>query len=207
MDQATQTDPVPYAPVDRPGVWMCPLHPDETLSEGRKNEFVYVYCPRDTCPVFSPQDRVDEYMTLVAQQLHDKLRQRWDELTCFCDRRLSLRKRGSEKNPQRMYLACRNGGCRCFLWLNLPLSGKMRRRVHGEEWSSSLPRAKRECLATRLRGVHGSATKGFMMCENGYNTLTSPGIFEGLRYRTWMHALGRSIKGPARRRHVVRCCC
>ena len=30
MDQATQTDPVPYAPVDRPRVWMCPLHPDET---------------------------------------------------------------------------------------------------------------------------------------------------------------------------------
>ena len=66
MDQATQTDPVPYAPVDRPGVWMCPLHPDEALSEGRKDEFVYVYCPRDTCPVFSPQDRVDEWMTLVA---------------------------------------------------------------------------------------------------------------------------------------------
>ena len=56
MDQATQTDPIPYAPVDRPGVWMCLLHPDETLSEGRKNEFVYVYCPRDTCPVFSLQD-------------------------------------------------------------------------------------------------------------------------------------------------------
>ena len=72
MDQATQTDPVPYAPVDRPGVWMCPLHPDEHLSEGRKNEFVYVYCPRNTCPVFSPQDRVDEWMTLVTQQLHEE---------------------------------------------------------------------------------------------------------------------------------------
>ena len=33
MDQATQTEPVPYAPVDRPGVWMCPLHPDEPLTE------------------------------------------------------------------------------------------------------------------------------------------------------------------------------
>ena len=151
VDQATQTDPVPYAPVDRPGVWMCPLHPDEALSEGRKDEFVYVYCPRDTCPVFSPQDRVDEWMTLVAQQLHDKLRQRWDDLTCFCDRRLSLCKSRSEKNPQRMYLACRDGSCRCFLWLNLPFSGKMRRRVRGEAWSrSSLPRAKRECLAARM---------------------------------------------------------
>ena len=207
MDQATQTDPVPYAPVDRPRVWMCPLHPDETLSEGRKDEFVYVYCPRDTCPVFSPQDRVDEWMTLVAQQLHDELRQRWDELTCFCDRRLSLRKSGSEKNPQRMYLACRDGSCRCFLWLNLPLSGKMRRRVQGEEWSSSsLPRAKRECLAARLRGVDGSATKGFMMCDNGYNTLTSPDIFEGLRYRTWMHGAWEEYQGastPEARRQVL----
>ena len=199
MDQATQTEPVPYAPVDRPGVWMCPLHPDEALSEGRKDEFVYVYCPRDTCPVFSPQDHVDEWMTLVAQQLHDELRQRWDELKCFCDRRLSLRKSGSEKNPQRMYLACRDESCHCFLWLNLPLSGKMRRRVRGEDWSgsSSLPRAKRDCLAARLRGVDGSATKGFMMCDNGYNTLTSPGLFEGLRYRPWMHGAWEEYRGAS----------
>lgn len=124
MDQATQMDPVPYAPVERAGMWMCPLHTDETLSEGRKNVFVYVYCPRDTCPVFSPQDRVDEWMTLVAQQLHEELRQRWNELTCFCDRRLALRKSVSEKKPQRMYLACREGGCRCFLWLNLPFRAR-----------------------------------------------------------------------------------
>ena len=188
MDQAMQTDPIPYAPVDRPGVWLCPLHPDETLSERCKNEFVYVYCPRDTCSVFSPQDRVDEWMTLVTQQLHHELRQRWDELTCFCDRRLALRKGGSEKNPQRMYLACRDGGCRCFLWLNLSLSGKMLRRVDGDEWSgSSLPSAKRECLAARLWGVDRSTTKEFMMCDNGYNTLCSSGIFEGMRYRLWMH--------------------
>ena len=176
MDQATQTDPVPYAPVDRPGVWMCPLHPDESLSEGRKNEFVYVYCPRNTCPVFSPQDRVDKWMTLVAQQLHEELRQRWDELICFCDRQLALHKSGSEKNPQRMYLACRDGGCRCFLWLNLPLPGKMRRRVDGEDWSSSLPKAKREGLAARMRGVDVSVSKGFMMCDNG-STLYPPHPF------------------------------
>ena len=198
MDQATQTEPVPYAPVDRPGVWMCPLHPEETLAEGRKDEFVYVYCPRDTCPVFSPQDRVDEWMTLVTQQLHEELRQRWDDLTCFCDRRLSLRKSGSEKNPQRMFLACRDGSCRCFLWLNLPLSGKMRRRVRGEDWSHSpLPRAKRECLAARMRGVDGSTTKGFMMADNGYNTLTSPGILEGLRYRPWMHGAWEEYQGAS----------
>ena len=205
MDQATQTEPVPYAPVDRPGVWMCPLHPDETLSEGRKNEFVYVYCPRDTCPVFSPQDRVDEWMTLVAQQLHDELRQRGDESTCFCNRRLSLRKSGSEKNPQRMYLACCDGGCRCFLWLNLPLSGKMR-RVNKEEWNTSirnLPRAKRECLEARLRGVDMSTSKGFLMCDNGYNTLSTLGIFDGMRYRPWMHGAWEEYKGAIRSSSVA----
>ena len=82
-------------------------------------------------------------MTLVSQQLLEELRQRWDELTCFCDRQLVLRKSRSEKNPQRMYLACGDKGYRCFLWLNLPLSGKMRRCVYREEWSnSSLPSAK-----------------------------------------------------------------
>ena len=83
----------------------------------------------------------------------------------------------------------------------------MRRRIRGEEWSSSsLPRAKRECLAARMRGVDGSATKGFMMCDNGYNTLTSPGIFEGLRYRTWMHGAWEEYQGastPEARRQVL----
>ena len=65
----------------------------------------------------------------------------------------------------------------------------MRRRVDGEEWttSSNLPRAKREFLAARLRGVDASTSKEFMMCDNGYNTLSTPTIFEGMRYRTWMH--------------------
>jgi len=98
----------------------------------------------------------------------------------FLRSRLALRKSGLEKNPQRMYLAFRDGSCRCFMRLNLPLSRKMRRRVDGEEWSSSLPRVKRECLAARLRGVDGGwrwTSKGFMMCDNGYNTLCFPGIF------------------------------
>lgn len=55
MDQVTQTDPIPYAPVETAGAWTCPLHADGTSSEGRKNGFVYYDCPRGTCPVFSPQ--------------------------------------------------------------------------------------------------------------------------------------------------------
>ena len=143
---------------------------------------------------------MDELITLVTQQLHQELRQRWDEFTCFCDRRLALRNSGSEKNPQDMYLSCRDGGCRCFLWLNLPLSGKMRRRVSGEEWSSSPPSAERECLAARMRGVDGawrSTIKGFMICDNGYNTLTSPGIFEGMRYCAWMHGSWEEYQGAS----------
>ena len=85
----------------------------------------------------------------------------------------------------------------------------MRRRVRGEDWSgssSSLPRAKRDCLAACMRGVDGSATKGFMMCDNGHNTLTSPGLFEGLRYRPWMHGAWEEYQGastPEARRQVL----
>ena len=86
--------------------------------------------------MYSPKDRVGEWMGLVTQQLHEEVRQRWDNLNCFCDRRLPLRKSGSEKNPVCMYLSCHDGECHCFLWLNLPLSGKMRRRGRGEDWSS-----------------------------------------------------------------------
>ena len=117
-------------------------------------------------------------------------------------------KSGSEKNPQLMYLSCRDGGCRCFLWLN---HRKQRRRVNGEEWSSSSnpPSAKRECLAAQMRGVESSwrlTSKGFMMCDNGYNTLSTPGIFEGLRYRPWMHGAWEEYQGastPEERRQVL----
>lgn len=68
MDQDTQPDPIPYAPSERAGAWTCLLHAKQTLSEGQKEEFVYVYCPLGTCPVFSPKDRVGEWMILVAQQ-------------------------------------------------------------------------------------------------------------------------------------------
>ena len=36
-----------------------------------------------------------------------------------------------------------------------------------------------------------------MMCDNGYNTLTSPGLFEGLRYRPWMHGAWEEYQGAS----------
>ena len=45
-----------------------------------------------------------------------------------------------------------------------------------------------------------------MMCDNGYNTLTSPSIFEGLRYREWMHGIWedyRAASTPEERRQLL----
>ena len=77
------------------------------------------------------------------------------------------------------------------------------RRRGGVE--SPLPRAKRDCLAARMRGV-SSTHKQFMMCDNGYNTLSTPGVFEGLRYRPWMHGTWEEYQGastPDARRQVL----
>ena len=42
--------------------------------------------------------------------------------------------------------------------------------------------------------IHASTTKGFEMCDNGFNSLGSPNIFHGLRYREWMHEVWESYK-------------
>ena len=36
--------------------------------------------------------------------------------------------------------------------------------------------------------------EGFEMCDNGFNSLGSPNIFHGLRYREWMHEVWESYK-------------
>lgn len=48
--------------------------------------------------------------------------------------------------------------------------------------------------------------KGFRMCDNGYNTLASLGIFEGLSYRVWMHRAWeeyRRVSMPEERRQLL----
>ena len=36
--------------------------------------------------------------------------------------------------------------------------------------------------------------EGFEMCDNRFNSLGSPNIFHGLRYREWMHEVWESYK-------------
>ena len=36
--------------------------------------------------------------------------------------------------------------------------------------------------------------EGFEMCDKGFNSLGSPNIFHGLRYREWMHEVWESYK-------------
>ena len=56
-----------------------------------------------------------------------------------------------------------------------------------------------------MRGV-STTHKQFMMCDNGYNTLSTPGVFEGMRYRPWMHGAWEEYQGastPDARRQVL----
>ena len=48
--------------------------------------------------------------------------------------------------------------------------------------------------------------KQFMMCDNGYNTLSTPSVFEGMRYRPWIHGAWEEYQGtsmPDTRRQVL----
>ena len=104
---------------------------------------------------------------------------------------------------------CRAGiGTDSFLWLNVPLSSKIRDRINHVPHQPAVPVGQtsiRQHVSPQARPLVGnrpqypsprigrSVPDEFEMCDNGYNTLSAPFIFEGLRYREWMKDVWRQF--------------
>ena len=107
-----------------------------------------------------------------------------------------------------MFLTCYKKGCNFFMWIDQAISHGIKEqlsyspqpqvaRFHPYEEVKEMLRNdtkrlnKKHLFNTSV--IHAKMTSG-LMCDNGFNSLRSPNIFHGLRYREWMREVWESYK-------------
>ena len=129
-------------------------------------------------------------------------------MVCDCSNKPALRQNKQPWSQDRMFLTCYKKDCTFFLWIDQPLSHGIKERL-----SAPQPRVTRfhpygeikemfekHRLDTKQKAFiqHQRDTRkydeGFEISDNGFNSLGSPSIFHGLRYREWMHEEWESYK-------------
>ena len=99
--------------------------------------------------------------------------------------------------------------CGFFLWIDQPISHGIKDRLSyspqprvtrfqpyweiKEMFEKHRQEAKQEAFIHHQRHTRKS-DEGLEICDNGFNSLGSPNIFHGLRYREWMHEVWESYK-------------
>ena len=91
-----------------------------------------------------------------------------------------------------MFLTCYKKECGFFLWIDQPISHDIKEQLsyspHSRVTRSQPYGEIKEMFKTR------KYDEGFEMSDNGFNSLGSPNIFHGLRYREWMHEVWESYE-------------
>ena len=171
--------------------------------------FCYVYCPEKMCFMFAPASEWKEDTEWIAHHTHSDVKQRTAQLVCDCTNKLALRKSKQPWSQNRVFLICYKKECNVFIWIDQSIS-------HGiKESLSYSPQPKvarfhpygkiKEMFEKHRQGAKQKAfiqhhrhtckyDEGFKMCDNGFNSLGSPNIFHGLRYREWMHKVWELYK-------------
>ena len=102
---------------------VCPFHM-ATLGPVVNNKGYHLTrCTNQPCliSVFDDQNATS-YLNGVYNKVHKDIHERWGKLFCDCGFLPGLRQSKSEKNPDRMYLACRHHHCKFFRWADEPLA-------------------------------------------------------------------------------------
>jgi len=107
---------------DEPPPMVCPFHIELLVNVPNRKGYDLMKCPEQPCliSVFDKQN-AESYLKGAYDKIHKEVETRWHELLCQCGYLPSLRQSKSEKNPGRMYLACRNHECKYFQWADEPL--------------------------------------------------------------------------------------
>ena len=107
-----------------------------------------------------------------------------------------------------MFLTCYKKRCNFFMWIDQAISHGIKEqlsyspqpqvaRFHPYEEVKEMLRNdtkklnKKHLFNTSV--IHAKMMNG-LMCDNGFNSLGSPNIFHGLRYREWMREVWESYK-------------
>ena len=102
---------------------ICPFHM-ATLGPVVNNKGYHLTrCTDQPCliSVFNDEN-AEAYLHGVYNKVHKDIHDLWGKLLCDCGFLPGLRQSKSEKNPDRMYLACRQHQCKYFDWADQPLA-------------------------------------------------------------------------------------
>jgi len=118
----------------------------------------------------------------------------------------ALRKSKQPWSQDRMFVTCYKKECNFFMWVvdlvDQPISHGIKQllsyspqprvaRFHPygeikEMFEKHRQEAKQKAFIQHQRHTR-KYDEGFLMCDNGFNSLGSPNIFHGFRYREWLH--------------------
>ena len=145
----------------------------------------------------------------IEHHTHSDVKKYTPQLVCNCSNKLALRKRKQPWSQDRMFLTCYKKESGFFLWIDQPISHGIKDRLsyspqprvtrlqpYGEikeMFEKHRQEAKQKAFIQHRRHTR-KCDEGFEMCDNGFNSLGSPNIFHGLRYREQMHEVWESYK-------------
>ena len=185
----------------------CPFHPRSTLEMVEKAQgFCYVYCPEKMCFMFAPASEWKEDIERIADHTHSDVKKYAAQLVCDCSTKLALRKSKQPWSQDRMFLTCHKKERDFFMWIDQPISHATKERLSyssqprftrfhpyreiKETFEAHRQEVKQKGLIQRQHHAR-KYDEGFLMCDN---SLGSPKIFHGPRYREWMDEVWESYK-------------
>ena len=102
---------------------VCPFHVEPLVPIPNNKGYDLMKCSDQPCliSVFDENNK-QAYMEDAYNKVHKDIQDVWHKLLCDCGFLPGLRQSKSEKNPGRMYLACRNHQCKFFHLADEPLA-------------------------------------------------------------------------------------
>ena len=126
---------------DPADVMTCPYHLEKMEERTAKTGWEYLRCPAWTCFLFCGKVNGEKYMSAVRKNIHPDVCDRWEKITCLCGNVPVLKQSFSQKNPDRLYLACGNNNrCKFFRWADLPVEKEnMKDPLAVQDWLNTIP--------------------------------------------------------------------
>ena len=92
---------------------VCPFHCELLVNIPNRKDYNLLKCSEQPCLIsILDENNKEAYMESAYNKVHQDVQDHWHTLLCPCGHLPSLRQSRSDKNPERMYLACRNHECK-----------------------------------------------------------------------------------------------
>ena len=125
---------------DPEDVMTCPCHLEKMEERTAKSGWQYLRCPAWTCFLFCGKTNGEKYMSAVRKNIHPDICERWEKITCLCGSVPVLKQSASEKNPDRLYLACGDKRCEFFRWADTPIDKEnFKDPLAVQDWLHTIP--------------------------------------------------------------------